>query len=83
MVLWDLLAWKDLGFVIFPEKKKERKKVEKLLTFDNFCNIFSSFPCAAKGTYPDRMENSLDLSVPNICIKDKDRTAVLEKGLVH
>lgn len=68
-----------MGFSIFLEKKK----VEKLLTFDNLYNIFSSLPCAAKGTYPDRAENSLDLSVSNIYIKDKDKTAVIEKGLVH
>lgn len=79
VILLDLLAWKVLGFSIFLEKKK----VEKLLTFDNLYNIFSSLPCAAKGTYPDRAENSLDLSVSNIYIKDKDKTAVIEKGLVH
>ena len=52
-----------------------KKKVEKLLTFDNLYNIFSSLPCAAKGTYPDRAENSLDLSVSSIYIKDKDKIA--------
>lgn len=79
MILLDILSWKDLGFVICLEKKK----VEKLLTFDNLYNIFSSLPCSAKGTYPDRAENSLDLSVSNIYIKDKNRTAVIEKRLVH
>lgn len=49
IIFVDILAWKDLGFVIFLEKKK----VEKLLTFDNLYDILSSSPCAAKGTYPD------------------------------
>lgn len=70
---------KGFGFYYLPRKKK----VEKLLTFDNLCNIFSSLPCAARGTYPDRAENSLDLSVSNISMKDKDNTAVIEKGLVQ
>lgn len=68
-----------MDFVICLEKKK----VEKLLTFDNLYNIFSSLPCSAKATCPDRAENSLDSSVSNIYVKDKDRTAVMEKGLVH
>ena len=52
-----------------------KKKVEKLLTFDNLYNIFSSLPYAAKWTYPGRAENSLDLSVSSIYIKDKDKIA--------
>lgn len=40
-------------------------------------------PWAAKGTYPGRAKNSLDMNVSNIYIKDKDKTAVIEKGLVH
>lgn len=36
VLLLDILAWKDLGFVIFLEKKP----IEKLLTFDSLYNIF-------------------------------------------
>lgn len=46
MILWDPLAQNDLGFVIFSGKKK---KVEKLLTFDNFCNIFFKFSMCCQG----------------------------------
>lgn len=73
------LCLKGFGFCYLPRKKE----VEKLLTFDNLCNIFSSLLCAAKGKHPEREENSLDLNVSNIYIKDKDNTAVIEKGLAH
>lgn len=45
------LCLKWFGFCYLPSGKK--KKVEKRLTFDNLCNIFSNLPCPTKGPFPD------------------------------
>lgn len=46
------LCLKWFGFCYLPSRKK--RKVEKRLTFDNLCNIFSNLPCPTKGPFPDR-----------------------------
>lgn len=46
------LCLKWFGFCYLPSGKK--KKVEKRLTFDNLCNIFSNLPCPTEGPFPGR-----------------------------
>lgn len=46
------LCLKWFGFCYLPNGKK--KKVEKRLTFDNLCNIFTNLPCPTEGPFPGR-----------------------------